>query len=83
MDTLDRINQLYVKGHISKEEYEALYDRHKPQESGAAALIGIIGNMSVEELLKTYKDAEKLLGKAGASVLHLLIAAELDKRING
>lgn len=39
--------------------------------------------MSLEELLEAYKDAEKLLGKAGASVLHLLIVAELDKRING
>lgn len=46
-------------------------------------LIGVITKMSLEELLEAYKDAEALLGKAGASVIQLLIVAELDKRING
>lgn len=36
MDKLDRINEMYLKGHIDKAEYEALYERHKPKESGAA-----------------------------------------------
>lgn len=83
MDKLDRINEMYLKGHIDKAEYEALYNRHKPQESGAAKLVGIVSSMSLEELLEAYKDAESLLGKAGASVIQLLIVAELDKRING
>lgn len=55
----------------------------KLQKSSAEELIGIVSGMSLEELLEAYKDAEMLLGKAGASVLHLLIVAELDKRING
>lgn len=83
MDKLQRINELYVKGHISQTVYEALYKRHKPQKSGAEELIGIVSGMSLEELLEAYKDAERMLGKAGASVIHLLIVAELDKRING
>lgn len=83
MDKLNRINEMYVKGHIDKAEYEALYDKYSPKTSGAAELVGLIGKMSLEELLEAYKDTEQLLGKAGASVIHLLIVAELDKRING
>lgn len=83
MDKLDRINELYLKGHINEAEYEALYERHKPQKSWAEELIGALGNMSLESLLELYKDAEIQHGKAGASLLHLLIVAELDKRING
>lgn len=46
-------------------------------------VIEILHDMTLEELLEAYKDAEQMLGKAGASVIHLLIVAELDKRING
>ena len=83
MDKLKRIDEMFVRGHIDKAEYEALYDRYKPKESGAAELVGLISKMSLEDLLELYKDAERMLGKAGASVIHLLIVAELDKRING
>lgn len=83
MDKLSKINDLYVKGWISKEEYDALYEKHAPKPSGAEQIIKLLAGMSLEELLETYKDAERLLGKAGASVIQLLITAELDKRING
>lgn len=83
MDKLSKINDLYVKGWISKEEYDALYEKHAPQKSSAEYLVEVISGMSLEELLEAYKDSEALLGKAGASVIQLLITAELDKRING
>lgn len=83
MNTLDRINDLFIKGHIDAETYEALYKKHAPKPSGAEQIINLLADMSLEELLETYKDAEAMLGKAGASVIHLLITAELDKRING
>lgn len=54
----------------------------KSNKSGATKLLETLGKMSIEELLETYKDAERMFGKAGASVIHLLIVAELDKRIN-
>lgn len=83
MDKLNKINELYIKGWISEAEYEALYKKHATEPSGAAHIIKLLAGMSLEELLDTYKDAEAMLGKAGASVIHLLVVAELDKRING
>lgn len=49
----------------------------------AEEIIAIIGSMSLEELLETYKDADKCGSLAESSLLRLLITAELDKRING
>lgn len=45
-------------------------------------MIKALGRMSLEELLEIYKGAEALLGKDGASMIELLIAAEIDKRID-
>ena len=86
MEKINKINELYIKGWITDAEYEALYKKHAPEhkeQSGAASIIEVISKMSIEELLETYKDAERMLGKAGASVIHLLIVAELEKRITG
>lgn len=47
----------------------------------AADIIKILGGMSLEELLEMYRDASKS-DLAEASLLRLLITAELDKRIH-
>lgn len=47
----------------------------------AEQIINILGGMSLEELLEAYKNADGKI--AEASLLRLLITAELDKRING
>ena len=46
-------------------------------------VINILSDMSLEELLDMYKDADNLYSLAESNLLRLLITMELDKRING
>lgn len=81
MKTLDKINNLYIKGIINEEEYEELLSRHKRKTEPLDNIKNILGIMTVEELLETYKNAiaEK---EAKAELLKYLIIAEIENRIN-
>lgn len=48
----------------------------------AAEVIKILSGMSLEELLELYRDTEKRGDLAEATLLRLLITAEIDNRIN-
>ena len=58
-----------------------LYQAERVDNMKAAEeIIRILGGMSLEELLELYRDTDKS-DLAEASLLRLLITAELDKRI--
>ena len=50
---------------------------------GMQTIIEILHDMTLEELLDHYKDADKAPTLAEANLLRLLITAELDNRITG
>ena len=81
MKTLDRINNLYIKGIINEEEYEELINRHKRKTEPLDNIKSILCIMTVEELLETYKNAIAET-EAKAELLKYLIIAEIENRIN-
>ena len=72
MNILDKINDLFIKGWITEEEYEELYNKYAP--SYKEKIIELISSMSIEELLDTYKNDD-------TNVIKYLIIAELENRI--
>lgn len=81
MKTLDKINNLYLKGMINKEEYEELISKYKPQPEPLENIQRILSIMTVEELLETYKNAVTET-EAKADLLKFLIIVEIENRIN-
>lgn len=74
MKTLDRINDLLIKGWITIEEYEALLEKHTPKDNSDDKIKNIISSMNTEELLETYKNDD-------TEVIKYLIITELENRI--
>lgn len=81
MKTLDKINNLFIKGMIDKEEYEELINKYERKPEPLENIRDILGIMSVEELLETYKNAITET-EAKRELLKYLIISELENRIN-
>lgn len=81
MKTLDKINNLYIKGMIDKEEYEKLISKYKCKPKPLDNIRDILKVMNVEELLETYKNAIAET-EAKAELLKYLIISEIENRIN-
>ena len=81
MKTIDKINNLFIKGMIDKEEYEELISKYERKPEPLENIRDILGVMSVEELLETYKNAITET-EAKRELLKYLIISELENRIN-
>lgn len=78
MDTITKLNNLFIKGWINEEEYKNLINKHTKDNSSTDKIKKMLNSMSIEELLDTYDKAET---KAEKKTIKLLIMAELEKRI--
>lgn len=77
-EEIEKINQLYIKGRIDKEKYNRLMDKYAEKLEPIENIKEIISNMSLEELLDTYKNTKE---DAASKVMQLLIIAEIERRI--
>lgn len=80
----EKINQLYIKGRIDKEEYSRLISKYDAKTEPTEPLPPkekiqeLISNMSLEDLLDTYRKTKE---DAASKVMQPLIIAELENRI--